>query len=90
VEVPESKNNDSVVFLGQDCHHDDYFAFDRVYNEQASQKELFDCEVRSIVQEVVSKGINGTILTYGQTGRYFFMHLTAVQTKCAHMDSVPD
>ena len=42
-------------------------SYDHCFGPQASQKELYDTVAGPIVQDVL-RGINGTVLAYGQTG----------------------
>ncbi|ONK64565.1 uncharacterized protein A4U43_C07F27420 [Asparagus officinalis] len=46
---------------------DTTFCFDRVFYQDAKQRDLYEFLAMSIVQDTVN-GINGTIITYGQTG----------------------
>ncbi|KAL7751649.1 hypothetical protein RI367_003115 [Sorochytrium milnesiophthora] len=43
------------------------FTFDKVFNSDTSQSNIFNYAVKDIVDEV-SKGYNGTVFAYGQTG----------------------
>jgi kinesin family member 3B len=43
------------------------FTFDRVFDENTSQEDLFEKTARAIVGNVI-EGYNGTIFAYGQTG----------------------
>lgn len=45
------------------------FGFDRVYGPETSQIEIYHELVQPIVQKVMN-GINGTVLAYGQTGKF--------------------
>lgn len=47
---------------------------DKIYQEKSTNKELYDKEVKPIVEQVV-KGYNGTVFAYGQTssGKTFTM-----------------
>lgn len=70
------KSNDSscvVEFLSEDsCQVEtrDFsgsFTFDRVFNTESKQEEVFDYSLRQTVDDLM-KGYNGTVLAYGQTG----------------------
>ena len=43
------------------------FAFDGVYDEQSTQKEVYESVVRPVVDEVL-QGYNCTVFAYGQVG----------------------
>ncbi|GMK55466.1 hypothetical protein CspeluHIS016_0205220 [Cutaneotrichosporon spelunceum] len=45
----------------------DGFTFDRVFDEESTQQDIFDFGVKSIVEDVMT-GFNGTLFCYGQTG----------------------
>jgi hypothetical protein len=42
------------------------FKFDRIYSENSTQDEIYDC-VKETIDDVLN-GYNGTIFAYGQTG----------------------
>lgn len=42
------------------------FSFDRVFDMNSNQKEVYDCAARPIIDSVLD-GFNGTIFAYGQT-----------------------
>jgi len=43
------------------------FTFDRIFNSDATQSEVFDNAAKEIVGKFI-EGYNGTIFAYGQTG----------------------
>ncbi|RMZ92214.1 hypothetical protein DV736_g518, partial [Chaetothyriales sp. CBS 134916] len=43
------------------------FTFDRVFDMESQQSDIFDFSIRSTVEDVM-KGYNGTVFAYGQTG----------------------
>lgn len=43
------------------------FVFDHVYDEQSSQKKVYETTARSVVNSAL-QGYNATIFAYGQTG----------------------
>ena len=43
------------------------FTFDRVFDMNTSQRDVYDQSARSIIEGVL-KGFNGTVFAYGQTG----------------------
>lgn len=43
------------------------YSFDRVFDRQSKQEDVFEYGVRGIVDDVIS-GYNGTVFAYGQTG----------------------
>lgn len=49
-------------------HKDMRFAFDRVFDETASQVEVFEHTTKSVVDGVL-EGINCSVFAYGATGR---------------------
>ncbi|KAI0221548.1 tubulin-dependent ATPase kip3, partial [Massospora cicadina] len=48
-------------------HRDARFAFDRVFNEDASQEDVFEGTSRELIDEVLN-GFNSTVFAYGATG----------------------
>ena len=54
--------SDKEVTMGPKC-----LAFDRVYNESATQADIYEEAVAPLVEGVL-EGYNGTIFAYGQTG----------------------
>ncbi|XP_076919903.1 kinesin-like protein KIN-UC [Bidens hawaiensis] len=45
----------------------EYYRFDEVFTESASQKRVYDAVAKPVVEGVLN-GYNGTIMAYGQTG----------------------
>ena len=43
------------------------YTFDRIFDSESTQKQLFDNAIEPVVQSVM-EGFNGTVLAYGQTG----------------------
>ena len=43
------------------------FSFDRIFDSDSTQEQLFDDAIEPIVSSVMD-GYNGTVLAYGQTG----------------------
>eukprot|EP00696_Hemimastix_kukwesjijk_P016108 gnl/Hemi2/4413_TR1545_c0_g9_i1.p1 gnl/Hemi2/4413_TR1545_c0_g9~~gnl/Hemi2/4413_TR1545_c0_g9_i1.p1 ORF type:complete len:868 (-),score=180.07 gnl/Hemi2/4413_TR1545_c0_g9_i1:117-2720(-) len=62
----DSENNEVSVY-NQTKTKVRTFRFDKVYDEQSSQEEVFDNSVKPIVEQVL-EGFNCTIFAYGQTG----------------------
>lgn len=72
---PEAENEKS--HGSQTCHvvmdeyttrfKDEEYQFDRVFDSNTSQKEVFDFSVSQTVDDLFD-GYNGTVLVYGQTG----------------------
>ncbi|KAM4108439.1 hypothetical protein ACB094_03G045900 [Castanea mollissima] len=59
---------DMETFVLKDEKEEDImFSFDRVFCEKSDQAEVYEFLVLPIVRDAVN-GINGTIITYGQTG----------------------
>ncbi|KAM3752768.1 hypothetical protein ACB098_03G044000 [Castanea mollissima] len=59
---------DTETFVLKDEKEEDImFSFDRVFYEKSDQAEVYEFLVLPIVRDAVN-GINGTIITYGQTG----------------------
>ncbi|KAM3704943.1 hypothetical protein ACJW31_03G044700 [Castanea mollissima] len=59
---------DTETFVLKDEKEEDImFSFDRVFCEKSDQAEVYEFLVLPIVRDAVN-GINGTIITYGQTG----------------------
>jgi kinesin family protein 5 len=71
----ERTNQGSIVvdFLSEDScqiNTKDFngtFTFDRVFNTESQQEEVFEYSLRQTVDDLM-KGYNGTVLAYGQTG----------------------
>ncbi|KAF0918793.1 hypothetical protein E2562_026169 [Oryza meyeriana var. granulata] len=62
------KRLDSESFVFKDEREEDViFSFDRVFYEDAEQSDVYNFLAVPIVADAIS-GINGTIITYGQTG----------------------
>ncbi|KAL0005825.1 hypothetical protein SO802_013386 [Lithocarpus litseifolius] len=59
---------DTETFILKDEKEEDIiFSFDRVFCEKSGQAEVYEFLVLPIVRDAIN-GINGTIITYGQTG----------------------
>ncbi|KAE8010155.1 hypothetical protein FH972_006545 [Carpinus fangiana] len=59
---------DTETFLFKDEKEEDFtFSFDRVFYEESKQAEVYEFLALPIVRDAVN-AINGTIITYGQTG----------------------
>ncbi|GMY20620.1 kinesin-like protein KIN-1 [Fagus crenata] len=59
---------DTETFILKDEKEEDImFSFDRVFYEKSEQVEVYEFLALPIVRDAVN-GINGTIITYGQTG----------------------
>ncbi|CAE6082222.1 unnamed protein product [Arabidopsis arenosa] len=59
---------DAETFVFQDDKEDEFtFSLDRVFYEDSTQAALYDFLALPIMRDAVN-GINGTIITYGQTG----------------------
>ena len=54
-------------------HKNMSFAFDRVFDETASQMEVFEHATRSIIDGVLN-GINCSVFAYGATGISSYIH----------------
>ncbi|KAK9845464.1 hypothetical protein WJX81_007142 [Elliptochloris bilobata] len=54
------------------------FEFDKVLRENASQADVYQAAVRSIVDDVM-QGFNGTVMAYGQTGAGKTYTLSSIQ-----------
>ncbi|KAJ3696073.1 hypothetical protein LUZ60_001450 [Juncus effusus] len=59
-------DSDSFVFKDEK-DEDNTFGFDRVFYQDSEQFEVYEFLAMPIIEDVI-KGMNGTILTYGQTG----------------------
>ena len=55
-------------------HKDMRFAFDRVFDETASQVEVFEHTTKTIVDGIL-EGINCSVFAYGATGKDSFVNL---------------
>ncbi|CAD8141635.1 unnamed protein product [Paramecium octaurelia] len=51
-----------------DTYEQRSFAFDNVFNEGESTRDIYDTSISQMIYDCVSQGYNGTILAYGQTG----------------------
>ncbi|GFY94846.1 ATP binding microtubule motor family protein [Actinidia rufa] len=59
---------DAETFTFKDEKQEEYtFSFDRVFYEGSEQADVYEFLALPIVRDAVN-GINGTIITYGQTG----------------------
>lgn len=45
----------------------DSFTFDRVFDMESRQQEVFDYSIKSTVDDILN-GYNGTVFAYGQVG----------------------
>ncbi|KAJ7978021.1 Kinesin-like protein [Quillaja saponaria] len=62
------RRTDSESFILKDEKEDDFtFSFDRVFYEESKQADVYKFLALPIVRDAVN-AINGTIITYGQTG----------------------
>ncbi|KAM7273761.1 hypothetical protein ACFE04_028425 [Oxalis oulophora] len=61
-----SVDSESFVFT-DDKEEDFWFSFDRVFYEESAQSDVYNFLALPIARDAVN-GINGTIITYGQTG----------------------
>ncbi|KAK4768911.1 hypothetical protein SAY86_027061 [Trapa natans] len=59
--------DDETFSLKDDKEYEFMFSFDRVFYEASEQADVYKFLARPIVQDAVN-AINGTIITYGQTG----------------------
>ncbi|KAJ0805644.1 putative plus-end-directed kinesin ATPase [Helianthus annuus] len=67
-EVLRSARSDSRSFTLQDENDEHHtFSFDKVFYKDSKQADVYEFLARPLVRDVV-KGINGTIITYGETG----------------------
>ncbi|KAJ9048047.1 tubulin-dependent ATPase kip3 [Entomophthora muscae] len=53
--------------IGSVQHRDSRFAFDRVFNEEATQEDVFEGTSKDLIDEVLN-GFNSTVFAYGATG----------------------
>ncbi|KAF9681624.1 hypothetical protein SADUNF_Sadunf05G0021200 [Salix dunnii] len=58
---------DSESFVFKDEKEECTFSFDKVFYEESMQADVYEFLALPIVKDAV-KGVNGTIITYGQTG----------------------
>nr|TKS10891.1 kinesin-1-like protein PSS1 [Populus alba] len=58
---------DSESFIFKDEKDECTYSFDKVFYEESMQADVFEFLALPIVKDAV-KGVNGTIITYGQTG----------------------
>lgn len=61
------KKGGSVEVVNEDLGSTKMFTFDGAFEQDTTQKEVYDSAAASIVESVL-KGYNGTIFCYGQTG----------------------
>jgi kinesin family protein 18/19 len=50
---------------------DHTYAFDRVFDENSTQHEVYEHTTKNLIQTVLN-GFNATVFAYGATGEYFF------------------
>ncbi|CEG40728.1 kinesin-like protein kif15 [Plasmopara halstedii] len=67
VTVPASDNTQQTIYLQSKHCLSKTFTFDRVFDEDASQNDVFEV-VGAPITRACLKGYNGTIFAYGQTG----------------------
>lgn len=72
--------DNSTVGIPNDMRDFDYFSFDRVFDSNTTQKEVFEYVGLPIIDDVLT-GYNGTVIAYGQTGsgKTFTMMGSSVQ-----------
>ena len=63
--VVSFEGEDAVVMKSTDTNAP--FTFDRVFDMNSRQSDIFDYSIRTTVEDVMS-GYNGTVFAYGQTG----------------------
>ncbi|CAD8052520.1 unnamed protein product [Paramecium sonneborni] len=51
-----------------DTYEQRSFAFDNVFNEGESTRDIYNSSIQQMIYDCVSQGYNGTVLAYGQTG----------------------
>lgn len=64
---PVQKFSRSVVFTGKPRVKDQTFAFDRIFDQNALQGEVYESTTRSLLDSVLD-GYNATVFAYGATG----------------------
>ncbi|KAJ6238403.1 kinesin-like protein kif11 [Anaeramoeba flamelloides] len=64
IQVSNSNKN---VYLKCSRQNERTYSYDRVFDQKANQKELFDQVMKPMIQDVLN-GYNATIFAYGQTG----------------------
>ncbi|KAK7749001.1 Kinesin heavy chain [Cytospora paraplurivora] len=63
--IVKFEGDDSVTIDSKEAQGS--FTFDRVFNMQCRQQDIFDYSIRSTVDDILN-GYNGTVFAYGQTG----------------------
>ncbi|KUI68121.1 Kinesin heavy chain [Cytospora mali] len=63
--IVKFEGDDSVTIDSKEAQGS--FTFDRVFNMQCQQSDIFDYSIRSTVDDILN-GYNGTVFAYGQTG----------------------
>ncbi|XP_076928973.1 kinesin-like protein KIN-1 [Bidens hawaiensis] len=64
-----TRSDSQTSFTLQDDKDEQYtFSFDKVFFEDSEQADVYDFLARPIVTDAAVKAINGTVITYGQTG----------------------
>ena len=66
IPLPLSPTRKRGLLLGRK-HKDLRFAFDRVFDETATQREVFEESTKNIVESVMD-GVNCSVFAYGATG----------------------
>lgn len=64
--------SESINLLDLNANNKNAYTFDRVYDEDSTQKEVYDTTARKVVSSCL-EGYNATIFAYGQTGKYIFL-----------------
>ena len=70
VSVVDSASASAVVRLELGEKRAREFAYDYAFGPEASQREVFDTLAAPVVDDVVERGLNGTVFAYGQTGEF--------------------
>lgn len=66
-DVSESPSDHLGTASGERKNYSHVYDFDAVFGPDSTQKQIYDCVCRPIVESVL-EGYNGTIFAYGQTG----------------------
>ena len=60
-------HDDAKFLFSQSREAQGTFTFDRVFDMECKQQDIFDFSIRSTVDDIIN-GYNGTVFAYGQTG----------------------
>ena len=64
----EVQGDGQTALVTKDAYDKKAFKFDHAFGSTCSNKELYRVAFQNIVSSVITKGFNGSVIAYGQTG----------------------